>query len=68
MKIKERLRSAFRGKSAEVQDTVELNKLLDFLGVDRDMDREAMNEAVYVSCIKVLSESVGQLPLKIQQA
>lgn len=69
MKIFDRLRAAsaaFKGKS--VRDTVELNKLLDFLGIDRTNDTEAMNEAVYFSCIKVLSESVGKLPLKIQQA
>ena len=69
MKIFDRLRAAsaaFKGKSA--RDTVELNKLLDFLGIDRTNDTEAMNEAVYFSCIKVLSESVGKLPLKIQQA
>lgn len=69
MKIKERLRAAsdaFRGKSA--RETVELNALLDFLGVDRNNDAEAMNEAVYFACIKVLSEAIGKLPLKIMQA
>lgn len=71
MKIFERLRAASTGrkrKSAEVRDTVAMNQLLDFLGVEHDMTREAMNDAVYFSCVKVLSESVGKLPLKIQQA
>lgn len=69
MKVFDRLRAAseaFRGKSA--RSTVELNRLLEFLGVSPTGDAEAMNEAVYFSCIKVLSESVGKLPLKIQQA
>ena len=69
MTIKERLKAvsaALRGKSA--RDTVELNQLLDFLGIDRTGDAEAMNEAVYFACIKVLAESIGKLPLKIMQA
>lgn len=68
MKIKDRLRAAsaaFRGKGA--RDTTELNRLLDFLGVERTDDAAAMNEAVYYACIKVLSESVGKLPLKVMQ-
>lgn len=56
---------AFRGKSA--RNTVELNALLDFLGITKSGKVEAMNEAVYYACMKVLSESLGKLPLKIQQ-
>lgn len=44
-----------------------LNQLLSFLGVHRGADAAAMNEAVYFACCKVLSESVGKLPFKIQQ-
>lgn len=69
MKLKDRFRAAsaaFRGKSA--RNTVELNNLLDFLGIDRDSTREAMNEATYFACNKVLSESIGKLPLKIMLA
>lgn len=58
--------TAFRGKSA--RQTTELNQLLDFLGIDHNADRDALNEAVYYSCIKVLSESIGKLPLKVMQA
>lgn len=70
MNIFNRLRAASssRKKSTEVRDTVELNRLLDFLGIDHNMNREAMNEAVYYACIKVLSESIGKLPFKIMQA
>lgn len=71
MKIKDRLRAAsaaFRGKGMEVRDTVAMNQLLDFLGIDHELKPEAMQEAVYFSCIKVLSESIGKLPLKIMQA
>lgn len=44
-----------------------IKELLDFLGIDRDSKPEAMSEAVYFACLKVLSEGVGKLPLKIQQ-
>ena len=54
-----------RGKSAREQ--VELDRLLEFLGVHESKDVAAMNEAVYYACIKVLSESIGKLPLKLQQ-
>lgn len=58
--------AAFRGKSAGTQD-VALRELLDFLGIDHKGSSQAMSEAVYFACLKVLSESIGKLPLKIQQ-
>ena len=56
--------SAFTKKSAD--DEMTLNQLLDFLGV-HNVSGEAMQEAVYYACNKVLSESIGKLPLKVQQ-
>ena len=56
--------SAFTKKSAG--DEMSLNQLLDFLGV-HNVSGEAMQEAVYYACNKVLSESLGKLPLKVQQ-
>lgn len=67
MTIFERIKSAvaaFTRKSASEEMT--LNQLLDFLGV-HNVHGEAMQEAVYFACIKVLSESIGKLPLKVQQ-
>lgn len=55
-------------KSATIARDVALNDLLDFLGVDRSLRGEAQSEAVYYACLKVLTEAVGKLPLKIQQA
>ena len=43
-----------------------LNQLLDFLGV-HNVKGDALSEATYYACLKVLSESVGKLPLKLQQ-
>lgn len=70
MTIRERWRaaaSAFRGKSAGNDEHMTLNQLLDFLGV-HSTDRSALSEATYFACLKVLSESIGKLPMKIQQA
>lgn len=57
-------------KSAEQNDTNQesLLRLLQWLGVDTVRGGPAMSEATYYACLKVLSESVGKLPLKIQQA
>ena len=59
--------AGLRAKSATAgRDTVSLNQLLDFLGV-HNTNAEALSEATYFACLKVLSESVGKLPLKLQQ-
>lgn len=59
--------AVFRGKSAATEsERLTLNKLLEFLGV-HDTDVTALSEATYFACLKVLSESVGKLPLKLQQ-
>lgn len=40
--------------------------LANFLGIDADTNDDALSEATYYSCLKVLSEAVGKLPLKLQ--
>lgn len=65
MKFKDRMKSAWnvlKGKS----ETVELNNLLKFLGIDNSQ-RETLSEVTYFACLKVLSEAIGKLPLKILQ-
>ena len=55
-----------RGKSWSAP--VELNQLLEFLGLSKSAGNVSeLNEAVYYACRKVLAESVGKLPLKLQQ-
>ena len=59
--------ASLRTKSTTAgRDTVSLNQLLDFLGV-HNTSADALSEATYFACLKVLSESVGKLPLKLQQ-
>ena len=68
MKLSERMKAAaaaFRGKGL-VAENIALNQLLDFLGVHDIRDREALSEATYFASIKVLAESIGKLPLKVQ--
>lgn len=69
MKQKSRIRAAWsvlRGKSVSAE-TAELNELFRFLGIDPKREGEATSEATYFACLKVLSESIGKLPLRIQQ-
>lgn len=37
----------------------------DFLGVDRNAKEDVLSESTYFACLKVLSETVGKLPLKL---
>ena len=55
-----------RKSAAGSSETLTMNQLLDFLGI-YNTSAEALSEATYYACLKVLSESVGKLPLKIQQ-
>lgn len=55
-----------KNKSADTGETMTLNQLLSFLGV-HNVEGAALSEATYFACLKVLSESIGKLPFKIQQ-
>ena len=60
MKLRQRVKrayNAFRSKSTT-------NDFLDFLGV-RNVPTNALSEATYFACLKVLSEAIGKLPLKL---
>jgi HK97 family phage portal protein len=71
MKFTERAKTAWavltEKGAADNSEQMTLNQLLNFLGVHKAGDAAAMSEAVYFACCKVLSESIGKLPLKIQQ-
>ena len=59
--------AAYRAKSAAKRaENIALNQLLEFLGL-QDTSASALSEATYFACLKVLSESLGKLPLKLQQ-
>lgn len=52
-----------RDRTADISS----QSLLDFLGVSGGSS-EALNESTYFACIKILSESIGKLPLKLMHA
>lgn len=67
MQIVKRLREAWgvlRGKSYRDDNLAEL---LDFLGISSNLRDDALKEATYFACMKVLSESIGKIPIKIMQ-
>ena len=67
MKFTKRVSLAWQVLKGSRTENIELNSLLDFLGVDRELTGDALNEATYFACIKVLSESLGKLPLKLMK-
>lgn len=66
MNIIKRLQSAFKVLFTKSdRQTIELNNLYKFLGIDPDQDERVLSEATYFACMKVLSEAIGKLPLKL---
>lgn len=66
MGIFDRSRGA-RKKGAATTEQLTLDQLLNWLGV-HDVSGGALSEATYYACLKVLSESIGKLPLRLMQA
>lgn len=66
MTVKKRIQTAFRvlfNKSD--RETIELNNLYKFLGIDVNTDEKVLSEATYFACLKILSEAIGKMPLKL---
>ena len=66
MEIVKRIQAAFRiifHKSD--RQTIELNNLYKFLGIDPNTDEKVLSEATYFACLKILSEAIGKMPLKL---
>ena len=66
MKLKERIKTAYRVLTNKASKDMAMQQLIDFLGLN-DTKEKALSEATYFACLKVLSESVGKLPLKLLQ-
>ncbi len=66
MKFKQRLKTAFNILTNKSGKEYEMQQLIDFLGL-KGTKEKALSEATYFACLKVLSESVGKLPLKLLQ-
>ena len=66
MRLKQRIKTAYRVLTNKSNKGDTMQQLIDFLGL-RDVKEKALSEATYFACLKVLSESVGKLPLKLLQ-
>lgn len=66
MTFKQRFKKAVNILTNKSTEDTTITNFLDYLGV-RDVPPEALSEATYFSCLKVLSESIGKLPLKLLQ-
>lgn len=58
-----RLRNPFVKKS---EQPMTMQQLIDFLNIS-GVSRDKLSEATYFACMKVLSESIGKLPLKLMK-
>lgn len=67
MGVFKRIADRFQRKSASTNDD-QWKTLIEWLGVDGNQPRGALAEATYFACLKVLSESIGKLPLKLQKS
>ena len=52
--------NSLAGESISLND----EKLLDWLGIEPDTPRNAIGEVTYFTCLKMLSETMGKMPLK----
>lgn len=57
----------FWNKMTGVSVGLEERELLEWLGISDQMDKKAINEVTYYTCLKMLSETIGKLPLKYYQ-
>ena len=55
-----------KSNGTQTQADSQLRTLLNFLGIDSN-NEDMLSEATYFACMKVLSESMGKLPLKLLQ-
>ena len=64
MGVLKNLRAKMAVRRFSQKNAGEVDALLRFLGVDR-ASGEAINEATFFACMRLLSESIGKLPLKL---
>lgn len=63
MNIFKRIWRAIRNEAVPLSD----QRLLEWLGINDDRPRSEVNEITYFTCLKMLSETIGKLPLKYYQ-
>lgn len=65
MNIFKKMRLAVGRFFTKNRQTIELDNLYKFLGISPDGDEDALSEATYFACIKLLGEALGKMPLKL---
>lgn len=65
MNVFKRFRLAVGRLFNKSRETIELNELYRFLGISPDTDESVLSEATYFACLKILSEAIGKMPLKL---
>jgi HK97 family phage portal protein len=65
--IAKRFRMAWQILTGKSYHDANLEALCDFLGISSRLTGDALKEATYFACMKVLSESIGKVPIKIMQ-
>ena len=65
MKITDRIKGAWNALRHPVED-LNSEGLLEWLGIDR-RNKNLISEVTYYTCMKMLSETMGKLPLKYYQ-
>lgn len=56
------VKKAFTGEVSD--DTITMQQLVDFLNLN-GTDADALSEATYFACLKILGEAMGKMPLKL---
>ena len=66
LNLKNRIKKAMRRVRNKQNQDIALRQLLNFLGID-EKNEKALSEVTYFTCLKLLCESIGKVPLKILQ-
>ena len=61
------IRGGEQKRIVNTRETTDMQNLLKFLGIDNTLDNDALSEATYFACMKVLCEAIGKLPLNLMQ-
>lgn len=64
VKIIERIKNSIKALTTNNTKNDQLSALVNFLGL-QDTEKGELSEATYFACLKVLSETLGKLPLKL---
>ena len=66
MKITQIIKRAWNNLIGSPDDLSD-EEMLEWLGIDTNLKKQEINEITYFTCLKMLSETMGKLPLKFYQ-